>query len=308
MANIFKSLDTLGLGDFIKRITLSIRQFFATKNEMDVVTTALTDLDRRIDDAMPTISVGKVETVDAGEKAHVENVGTNINVILDFSIPRGKDGTNGTDGDDGVSPIIEIGTVTTVPSTENASVEKTGTNEHVILNFKIPRGANGDMWELDDAGYAGDNNNIVYDYCIAYRVWQMRTDENYQFVDKIEVPVPSIESIVMLADCIYQTNGIKLSVPKDETYVWKQMHWLLRCSRTDCIVYTTKYATTDANYPSIIDFAKEPNVYFPPSTIDISVSHKKEGARFVQITIDNKYGRAYYFSTDIYNKNVYNNQ
>ena len=47
MANIFKSLDTLGLGDFIKRITLSIRQFFATKSEMDVVTTALTDLDRR---------------------------------------------------------------------------------------------------------------------------------------------------------------------------------------------------------------------------------------------------------------------
>lgn len=47
MANIFKSLDTLGLGDLIKRITLSIRQFFATKSEMDVVTTALTDLDRR---------------------------------------------------------------------------------------------------------------------------------------------------------------------------------------------------------------------------------------------------------------------
>ena len=47
MANIFKSLDTLGLGDFVKRITISIRQFFATKIEMDVVATALTDLDRR---------------------------------------------------------------------------------------------------------------------------------------------------------------------------------------------------------------------------------------------------------------------
>ena len=47
MANIFKSLDTLGLGDLIKRVTLSIRQFFATKSEMDVVSIALNDLDRR---------------------------------------------------------------------------------------------------------------------------------------------------------------------------------------------------------------------------------------------------------------------
>lgn len=47
MANIFKSLDTLGIGDLIKRITLSIRQFFATKSEMDVVSIALNDLDRR---------------------------------------------------------------------------------------------------------------------------------------------------------------------------------------------------------------------------------------------------------------------
>ena len=47
MANLFKSLDTLGLGNFVKRTILSIRQFFATKNEMDVVATALTDLDKR---------------------------------------------------------------------------------------------------------------------------------------------------------------------------------------------------------------------------------------------------------------------
>ena len=47
MANLFKSLDTLGLGSFVKRTILSIRQFFATKNEMDVVATALTDLDKR---------------------------------------------------------------------------------------------------------------------------------------------------------------------------------------------------------------------------------------------------------------------
>ena len=305
MANIFKSLDTLGICDFIKRITISIRQFFATKSEMDVVTTALTDLDRRIDEAIPTISVGKVTTVDAGEKAHIENVGTDTNVILDFSIPRGKDGTNGTDGDDGVSPIIEIGTVTTVPSTESASVEKTGTIDHVILNFKIPRGKDGDMWELDDEGYVDSNGDKVTDYCTAGRSWQMRSEQSdgYDFINSIEVPIPSVEAMIMLADCINQTNEIILGVVKNpfiDNYDWKELHWSLRCSRTDNIVYTTKYAIPDAKYPTVID--SESNAYFPPTTIEISVSCNKtpgNGARYVQITIENKYGRAYYSSANI---------
>ena len=142
MANLFKSIDILGLGDFVKRITLSIRQFFATKSEMDVVVTALNDLDKRkieISDIPPSLPAdgGNADTVDGlhandfvqnitvdtvttgepGTSANVTASKTNSDVTLYFTIPRGADGKNGTNGKDGVSPTIEIGTVTTVPST-----------------------------------------------------------------------------------------------------------------------------------------------------------------------------------------------
>ena len=107
MANLFKSLDSLGIGDFVKRIILSIRQFFATKTEMDVVATALTDLDRRIDEAIPTIEVGTVTTVDAGKDAQVESHVTGNKVVLDFSIPRGEQGDM-NELDDKVSDHCEV--------------------------------------------------------------------------------------------------------------------------------------------------------------------------------------------------------
>ena len=153
MANLFKSLDSFGIGDFVKRIILSIRQFFATKTEMDVVATALTDLDKRIDEAMPTISVGKVTTVEAGKDADVKNVGTSTKAVLDFYIPRGEQG---------------------------------------------------DMRELDDKGA---------DSCEVERIW-VYSNPNLggTFADMIKGAVPSIEAIVMDADCIKQTNPLTLNV------------------------------------------------------------------------------------------------
>lgn len=88
MANIFKSLDTLGLCDFIKRITISIRQFFATKSEMDVVTTALNDLNMRkieasdIPDSLPAsggnadyaTSAGNAETASSVDWGGIKNI------------------------------------------------------------------------------------------------------------------------------------------------------------------------------------------------------------------------------------------
>lgn len=58
MANTFKALDRLGIIATLKRYAASIRQFFATKSEMDVVSTALTDLDKRINDTIKLIKKG----------------------------------------------------------------------------------------------------------------------------------------------------------------------------------------------------------------------------------------------------------
>ena len=45
-----------------------------------------------------TITVGTTTTTDPGTNASVTNVGTNENVILNFSIPRGNVGPNGLQG------------------------------------------------------------------------------------------------------------------------------------------------------------------------------------------------------------------
>ena len=235
MANLFKSLDSLGIGDFVKRIILSIRQFFATKTEMDVVATALTDLDRRIDEAIPTIEVGTVTTVDAGKDAQVESHVTGNKVVLDFSIPRGEQG---------------------------------------------------DMNELDDTGS---------DHCEVVQSWVYNNPNlSATFADMIQVPVPSVEAMVMDADCIKQTNPLKLNVGESNfksDHEWKDLHWLLQCSNTDRIVYTTKYAIPDASFQSV-DGAISNS---PPAIIEISVSYNKtKDFRYVQVTVENMYGRAYY--------------
>lgn len=235
MINKFKALDNIGLISYLHKLVLAIRQFFATKTEMDVVATALTDLDQRIDEAMPTISVGKVTTVEAGKDADVKNVGTSTKAVLDFYIPRGEQG---------------------------------------------------DMKELDDEG--------AY-HCEVVQSWVYNNPNlSATFADMIQVPVPSVDAMIMDADCIKQTNQLTLNVGESvfkSQYTWKDLHWLLRCSNTDCIVYTTKYATNDASFQSV-DGAI-PNS--PPVIIEISVSYNKtQDLRYVQVTVENMYGRAYY--------------
>ena len=234
MASIIKIADIAGIKETLLNFYKALRNFLATKTEMDVVAIALTDLDQRIDEAMPTIAVGKVTTVDSGKEAQVVNSGTGTKVVLDFSIPRGEQG---------------------------------------------------DMKELDDEGS---------DSCQVQLSWQLSNpDPNLSgsFVGIIQVPVPSVESMVMDADCIKQKNGITLLVGDKNKYMWKEMHWLLRCSNTENIVYTTKYATHDASFPSVEEAI--PNS--PPTIIEISVSLQKDQTfRYVQVTVENMYGRAYY--------------
>lgn len=235
MASIIKIADIAGIKETLLNFYKALRNFLATKTEMDVVATALNDLDRRIDESMPNIS---------------------------------------------------IGTVTTVDSSKDAKVTISGTKPNVVLNFSIPRGEQGDLKELNDGGS---------DYCEVVQSWVYNNPNlSATFADMIQVPVPSIEAMVMDADCIKQTNPPTLNVGESifkSQYTWKELHWLLRCSNTDCIVYTTKYATPDASFPSVAEAI--PNS--PPAIIEISVSYNKtQDFRYVQVTIENMYGRAYY--------------
>ncbi len=99
----------------------------------------------------PKIKIGTVTTLEPGTEATASIRGTDEEPIIDFGIPRGTDGNvefenlteeqkNELKGAPGKTPSIQIGTVATLESNENATVTRSGTDEEPLLNFGIPKG------------------------------------------------------------------------------------------------------------------------------------------------------------------------
>ena len=126
-----------------------------------------------------SINIGVTETVESFEEAKVENVGTEEDVILDFKIPRGKQGIDGKIGPQGIPgpkgekgdvgpqgikgergdqgpSTIQIGNIETIESTEEAEVINVGTPVDVVLDFKIPKGEKGDKGDIGPRGLPGE--------------------------------------------------------------------------------------------------------------------------------------------------------
>ena len=117
-----------------------------------------------------TVDVGTTTTGAAGSNASVTNSGTTSAAIFDFTIPQGangtdgapgQDGTDGTDGTDGVTPDVSVGTTTTGAAGTDASVTNTGTAPNVVLNFTIPRGADGTGAGTVTEVQAGNGINVA---------------------------------------------------------------------------------------------------------------------------------------------------
>lgn len=72
-------------------------------------------------------------------------------------------------GAKGDAATIEVGTVTTVPATQNATVTNVGTRSEAIFDFEIPRGASGGVWGnisgdiLDQTDLQNEINTKVLD-------------------------------------------------------------------------------------------------------------------------------------------------
>ena len=133
-----------------------------------------------------SIDVGITETIDSFENAKVENVGTNEDVILNFKIPRGEQGVEGKIGPQGIPgpkgekgdmgpqgikgekgeqgpSTIQIGNIETIDPTEEAEVINVGTPVDVVLDFKIPRGEQGDIGPRGLPGEIGRTEHISID-------------------------------------------------------------------------------------------------------------------------------------------------
>lgn len=59
--------------------------------------------------------------------------------------PQGEQGAQGVQGEQGNAATISVGSVTTVPYGQNASVTNSGTEQAAVLDFRIPQGRPGEQ-------------------------------------------------------------------------------------------------------------------------------------------------------------------
>lgn len=113
--------------------------------------------------------------------------------------PVGPQGTQGPKGEDGITPNIQIGTVTTLESNQQATVENVGTKENPIFNFGIPRGQDGGSGE----GFSEEKKLIsIIELTEPANAIKITQDLN-------EIPLSelNLKSISMLAFASYENDG-----------------------------------------------------------------------------------------------------
>lgn len=109
-------------------------------------------------------NVLSIGTVTGGETASATITGTSPTQTLNLVLPKGDTGETGATGatgpkGDAYATITINSTTTGLPGTD-ASVENSGTSSNLILDFTIPRGADGAQGIQGPAGPAGANANI----------------------------------------------------------------------------------------------------------------------------------------------------
>jgi hypothetical protein len=118
-----------------------------------------------------TLTVGTVSAGSSGTQPIVTITGTAPSQTINFTIPRGDTGATGTTGTtgatgpkgDAAATITVASSVTTSAAGTNAAVTNSGTSSDVVLNFTIPRGADGLPGAKGDngaTGAAGTNASI----------------------------------------------------------------------------------------------------------------------------------------------------
>jgi len=114
------------------------------------------------------LSVGTVSAGAPGTQPQVTITGTAPSQTINFTIPRGDTGDAGATGNtgatgpkgDAAATISVSPTVITGAAGTNAAVTNSGTSSDVVLNFTIPRGADGIPGATGPTGPAGTNANI----------------------------------------------------------------------------------------------------------------------------------------------------
>lgn len=173
-----------------------------------------------------TIQIGSVETINPSEKAQVINVGTPVDVVLDFKIPKGEQGVEGKIGPRGLpgeigrTEHIAIDETETLEPGEPATVMDTFENWVHHLAFSIPKGEKG------EPGQAG--KDFVSSYGIRYSM----TDTQVNLVQGVDTVIPLPEKGVAFFTEYPDNNSIKIK----ETGVYLVSYLLCGATDEECSI------------------------------------------------------------------------
>ena len=160
-----------------------------------------------------TIQVGSIETVDSNKEAEVINVGTPVDVVLDFKIPKGEKGDKGDEGPRGLpgeigrTEHIAIDETETLEPGEPATVMDTFENWVHHLAFSIPKGEKGDVGEKGPQGPAGPpGKEFISSYGIRYSM----SDTQINLPQATDTVIPLPEKGVAFLTEYPDDNSIKI--------------------------------------------------------------------------------------------------
>lgn len=192
----------------------------ATKTVYQELLVAKENVDKTLDNFKIEVSSGKygatieVESVTTGEpgsSASVENVGTNQNAKLRFSIPK---------GDKGEAATIAVGEVRTGAAGSVPVVKNVGTSHDAIFNFVIPKGDKGDFGigylapEYDESNGQYTNESIEGYFAMGrngkeYGIRIPKTAETdcVKLGANADIPVPTTSTIASPGNDPYISEG-----------------------------------------------------------------------------------------------------
>lgn len=185
-----------------------------------------------------TIQIGNVETLESNEEAEVINVGTPVDVVLDFKIPKGEKGEKGDTGDIGPRGMpgeigrtehIAIDETETLEPGEPATVMDTFENWVHHLSFSIPKGDKGDTGERGPQGPAGPpGTEFVSSYGIRYSM----TDTQITLPQGVDTIIPLPEKGTGFLTEYPDNNSIKIK----ENGVYLVSYLLCGATNEECSI------------------------------------------------------------------------
>ena len=187
----------------------------------------------RGDQGPSTIQIGNVETIEPTEEAEVINIGTPVDVVLDFKIPKGEKGDTGDRGPRGLpgeigrTEHIAIDETETLEPGEPAQVMDTFENWVHHLAFLIPKGEKGDTGDRGPQGPAGPpGTEFVSSYGIRY----LMTDTQLNLPQGTDTTIPLYEKGAAFLTEYPDNNSIKIK----ENGVYLISYSLCGATNEDC--------------------------------------------------------------------------